>query len=611
MRPFIDPSIQEEPREAAPIITLQDVEFQYPGAEGMALHNVRLSIQPGAFIAIAGTNGSGKSTLCKCLNGLIPNYYVGDLSGNIEVAGLHAANESVSSLSRKVAYVFQDFENQLVRPTVYDEASFAPLNYGFADYRERGLRALAMLGIEHLREQWIWQLSGGQKHLTALAGALSLDPDIIIVDEPVAQLDPFHARLIYDKLKMLNEQYGKTIIVIEHHTEFIADYCHKVVLMDSGTIRWMKPVHEALSAVEELAARNILPPQVTLAVRDTEAALMLERSDNQLYPITIDEAAEYFKNSFAQPLTLTDCTIDKREAIADSWQAKEPLVTFTNVSYGYKTITREMHPVIRNMTIRFREGDRIALVGNNGAGKSTLLKLISGIRRPNTGLLEVCGHITKQSSPELLSDFVSYIYQNPEEMFIEDSIRKDVEYFLKARGSADYRPFVDEILERLRLTGLQERDGRLLSGGQQRRATLAIGLAMRPTVMLLDEPTASLDAASRHEMTDMLAQLHDHVKTTIIATHDMQLVAEWANRVIVMHNGQVALDTDQRSLFSHVAILEQAGLLAPQITQLSQRLGLEPPCLSVAEFTARLAGGLKQSPQKLQLSKEGFTVGRT
>lgn len=607
MRPTYTENTPQEPLQAAPIIALREVHFQYPGAEGTALHNIHLTIQPGEFIAIAGTNGSGKSTLCKCLNGLIPNYYVGDLSGSIEVAGLTAAEETVSSLSRKVAYVFQDFENQLVRPTVYDEACFAPLNYGFADYKERGLRALSMLGIEQLKEQWIWQLSGGQKHLTALAGALSLDPDIIIVDEPVAQLDPFHARLIYDKLKILNEQYGKTIIVIEHHTEFIADYCHKVVLMDCGTIRWVKPVQEALSAVDELAALHILPPQVTMAVRDSEAAGMHSPKGGQLYPITVDEAASYFRKVLAQPFIVEDSSFIN-EQNNNTIYPKKQLITFTDVSYAYKTITRDMHPVIRDMSISFYEGDRIALVGNNGAGKSTLLKLMSGIRRPSTGRLEVCGHMTKQASPELLSDFVSYIYQNPEEMFIEDSIRKDIEYFLKARSIPDYRSFVDGILDRLRLTDLQERDGRLLSGGQQRRATLAIGLAMRPTVMLLDEPTASLDASSRREMTEMLAQLQNQVKTTIIATHDMQLVAEWANRVIVMHNGRVALDTDQRSLFSHTAVLEKAGLIAPQIALLSQQLGIEPPCLSVAEFTARFTGA-QLSTRKSHLDKEGHTIG--
>lgn len=596
---------QEGPLAAAPIIELQEVNFQYPGGEIMALSHIHLTVQPGEFIAIAGTNGSGKSTLCKCLNGLIPNYYVGDLSGYVQVAGLIAENESVSSLSRKVAYVFQDFENQLVRPTVYDEACFAPLNYGFADYRERADRALAMLGLEPLKEQWIWQLSGGQKHLTALAGALSLDPDIIIVDEPVAQLDPYHARLIYDKLKMLNEQYGKTIIVIEHHTEFIADYCSKVVLMDSGTIRWVKPVQEALSAVEELEALHILPPQVTLAVRETEEQ---RQQQSPLYPITIPQALDYFRALL--PQHPVQATVEEEEASSEadnklSIAAAEPLVHFDNVSYGYKTITRTLHPVLRGIDLSIHEGDRIALVGNNGAGKSTLLKLISGIRRPNDGSLTVCGHLTRRTSPETLSDYVSYIYQNPEEMFIEDTVRKDVEYFLKARSTEDYRPFVDEVLERLRLTPLQDRDGRLLSGGQQRRATLAIGLAMQPTVMLLDEPTASLDASSRREMTAMLNQLQGRVKATVIATHDMQLVAEWANRVIVMHNGQVALDTDQQSLFGHTAVLELAGLIAPQIAQLSLALDLRPPSLSVDHFAARISHLFQQQRAREEATSIG------
>ncbi|MGG4144993.1 ATP-binding cassette domain-containing protein [Paenibacillus algorifonticola] len=622
---------------AAPIIEMNDVSFQYPGAEGMALHDIKLTIQPGEFIAIAGTNGSGKSTLCKCLNGLIPNYYVGDLSGSIRVAGMDAANETVSSLSRKVTYVFQDFENQLVRPTVYDEACFAPLNYGYADYLQRGERALAVLGLEPLRDQWIWQLSGGQKHMTALAGALALDPDVIIVDEPVAQLDPYHAKLIYDKLAMLNKQYGKTIIVIEHHTEFIADYCDKVVLMDSGSIRWIKPVQEALSRVDELAALNILPPQVTLAVRNWEArrrqsaAATAAATAEQIYPITLAEAAVYFQKDMeaasyvnkdhkpqaAFPSTGQAGFIAKQEsqvlslsanpvpALAKASDAASPqeLIRFEHVSYGYKTITRALHPVIRDLSLSIYEGDRIALVGNNGAGKSTLLKLISGIRRPNKGELTVCGRLTKRHSPEQLSEFVSFIYQHPEEMFIEDSVRKDVEFFPKARNKAGYSAFTDEVLERLRLTALQDRDGRLLSGGQQRRATLAIGLAMRPTVMLLDEPTASLDASSRREMTAMLAELEDQVKATLIATHDMQLVAEWANRVIVMHNGQVLLDTDTRSLFRELPVLEQAGLIPPQITLLSDRLGLEPPCLSVDELLCRLTGAASADASE-QLPRE-------
>lgn len=635
-----------------PIISIAGLTFRYPGADKDSLRAINLTIGRGEFVAIAGTNGSGKSTLCKTLNGLIPHYYVGDLEGSIHVAGLTAAEESVSSLSRKVAYVFQDFENQLVRPSVYDEVCFAPLNFGYPDYRDRGERALAMLGLSHLKDKWIWQLSGGQKHLTALAAALSLDPDIIIVDEPVAQLDPQRAKLVYEKLKMLRAQYGKTIIVIEHHTEFIADYCDRVVLMDSGSVRWVKPVREALSRVEELAELDILPPQVTLAAKrmlDAEsarggadvaatgssaaktgremleatavgvpiakvahhepAATVLDRgvasslpySDTGvsdefagepdryitrtagLYPVTLNEAAALFKERGTSFEPGQTGAAHRREETPAT-----PTVIFDGVSAGYKTISGTDHLVLRDLSLTLREGERIAIVGSNGAGKSSLLKLISGIRKPSSGTVTVCGFPTRKVSPEHLSDYVSYIYQQPEEMFIEDSIRKDIAYFLKARRRPDTDRVVDGLMARLNLTGLAERDGRLMSGGQQRRATLAIGLAMQPAVMLLDEPTASLDAASRREVTALLTGELNSVKTAVIATHDMQLVAEWASRVIVFHNGEIMLDTDKRSLFANAAVLETAGLTPPQITMLGETLGMEPPCLSVDEMIQRM-----------------------
>jgi energy-coupling factor transport system ATP-binding protein len=577
-----DPLIPEPPR-AAPIVKLEQVSFCYPGADKPSLRNVNLTIEAGDFVAIAGTNGSGKSTLCKLLNGLIPHYYVGDLEGDIEVAGLKAKDETVSTLSRKAAYVFQDFENQLVRPTVYDEAIFAPLNFGLPDYKDRGERALELLELEHLKHQWIWQLSGGQKHLTALAGAMSLSPDILIVDEPVAQLDPYHARLIYDKLKMLNERHGHTIIVIEHHTEFIADYCDKVVLMDSGQIRWVKPVQEALSAVEELSGLHILPPQVT------QAAYSLH-PQAAIHPVTIAEGIDYFRNrrtgrlqpnNTMQPQAADQVQVHE-EAISHS------LVTLDGVSCSYKTISRDQHPVLRKLSLVLNEGERVALVGNNGAGKSTLLKLISGLRKPNEGQVTVCGLRTSKAGPEKLADYVSFIHQNPEEMFIEDTVRKDVEYFLKARKALQDTAFIDDILTRMRLAELQHRDGRLLSGGQQRRATMAIGLAMLPEVMLLDEPTASLDASSRRELGVMLSELQGSVKLSVIATHDMQLVAEWATRVIVLHQGTILMDTDPRTLFGQPLMLRRAGLVPPQITTLAAELGMEPSPLSVDQFVARL-----------------------
>ena len=217
-------------------IEIKDLTFTYPASQTPTLNHLYLEVEQGDFLAIVGNNGCGKSTFCKCLNGLIPHFIDGDFSGEVHVGGLDTRTSDVGTLATQVGYVYQDFENQIVRPTVLDDASYACLNYALPDYLERGRAALKMVGLSTREKDYIWQLSGGQTHLLALAGAISLRPDILILDEPIAQLDPQHADEVYEILKTLNEKYGKTIIVIEHHTEYIANYCHHVMLMKEGGV---------------------------------------------------------------------------------------------------------------------------------------------------------------------------------------------------------------------------------------------------------------------------------------------------------------------------------------------------------------------------------------
>lgn len=627
---------QEEHNESV-IIDVQQVSFRYPGAEIESLSEVNLQINRGDFVAIIGSNGSGKSTLCKCLNGLIPTYYTGDFTGKVIVNGIDTAQTSIAELSKHVAYVFQDFENQLVRPTVFDELMFAPLNFGYEDYKERALQALHMLDMNDLKQHWIWQLSGGQKHMTALAAALALDPEIIIVDEPVAQLDPAHAKLIYDKLALLNERYGKTIIVIEHHTEFIADYCKSVVLIDrGGKVRWTRPTEQALSSIEELTELHIQPPQVTQAIaaidnrneqsilhtRISHAAQLTQVEQScPIYPVTIEQAVEllqpllaqhnnmltsssYLPNSRQQHMSRSQSSLaDQPTSVHEDSMplqniehkasaSRKPLVHIQAATSGYQSIDRKKKPTLKEINLSIYPGERIALIGNNGAGKSTLLRLIAGIRKPWSGSVSVCDQNTRAVTPEQLSDVVSFIFQNPEEMFIADNIRADIEFFLKARKKNNGEAFIEHIMETFNLIDLQERDGRLLSGGQQRRATLAIGMAMKPTIMLLDEPTASLDIVSRREMTQLFDELHEQVQAIVVATHDMQLVADWATRVIVMHEGTILMDTTSEEVFQHPHILNKAALIPPQIVQLSHALKLPSPALSVLQFVNQFAEGV-------------------
>lgn len=631
------PALPQHPdnqEQEQPVIQISDVFFTYPGSEHPVLNGATLTLMPGSFTAIIGGNGSGKSTLCKLFNGLIPHYYSGDFEGEVTLAGLSAQDSSVAELSRKVGYVYQDFENQLVRPTVLDEACFAPLNYGLPDYRARATRALELCGLTELATRFIWELSGGQKHLLALAGALSLEPDILIVDEPVSQLDPQHARQVYEVLRRLHRIYGKTIIVIEHHAEFIADYCHDVCLIEQGRVLWQLPVHKAMNRLEDLQRLGIQPPEVTQTAaalaalgyaaqsgepHDQQGTASLlhgqqikqqEETDhlqkdgaNQQkamslsYPITTEEAQQYFGRMLsaatafsgqhnqqqAAHVTQAEQTAPTRQTPEQAPEARS-VISLKQAALTYRTIRKSDHPVLRGVSLDIAEGERIALVGNNGAGKSSLLRLIAGIAKPNAGTVSVLGQATSSISLEQLSRDVAFVFQNPEDMFIEDSVYKEIAHCLNKRRYEGAEATIERMLRAFRLEELRERDARLLSGGQQRRVSLAIGAATTPAVMLLDEPTANLDLATREELISTLQELEQHVRTVLIATHDMQLVSRWATRVIVLHEGSVAADGTAAEVFADTTLIQRAGLALTQTMELSAGLDLRPHCSNPAEL---------------------------
>lgn len=556
------------------IIEIENLTYSYPAADKPILRNVSLRIEKGDFLAIVGNNGCGKSTLCKTLNGLIPHFIAGEFSGSVRVNGIDTREADVGSLARRVGYVYQDFENQIVRPTVLDDASYACLNYAMSDYREQGCRALSMCGLEGRENDYVWQLSGGQTHLLALAGAVSLGPEVLILDEPIAQLDPGHADRIYHILKELNEKYGKTIIVIEHHTEYIADYCKHVVLMRDGSAAWKLPAGEALRRVEELEASSIFPPQVTMAARKLQKEGQLDAA--QPLPTTIEEGKQAFGRFSLRPRALPS---------SSDRPAGESVFEFRNVSASYPTVTGEKRTVFDGLNLTIRRGERIALIGSNGAGKSTLMKMMLGLVKPQTGELFLHGESLRGKKPEELSGTLSLVYQNPEEMFIKDSIESDIAFAMQARGISDFSERTRELLQRFRLTELAGRDGRLLSGGQMRRASLAIGVALHPEILLLDEPTANLDVATRKEIVRTIAGMKDAAVTAMIATHDMQLVCEWAERVIVLHQGRAVADGTRDEIFSDPALLRTVGIRPPEIFSMAQSLEPRALCYTIEEFT--------------------------
>ena len=559
-------------------IEIKNLTFTYPGASTPTLSGVSLTIEQGDFVAIVGNNGCGKSTLCKAMNGLIPHFIAGEFEGEVLAGGLNTLEMDIGSLAQKVGYVYQDFENQIVRPTVLDDASYACMNYAMKDYLERGKEALEMCGLAGREADYIWQLSGGQTHLLALAGAVSLRPEVLILDEPIAQLDPGHADRIYQILKELNEKHGKTIIVIEHHTEYIADYCRHVVLMKDGAVKWKLPAEEALQRVEELEECNIFPPQVTLAAHALQKAGII--AGEELLPSTIEDGTKTFQNLvYHKPME------GKKEAAHG-----EPVVRFDQVSVSYRSVKGEPRKIFDRLDLTLYRGEKIALIGSNGAGKSTLMKMMTGLLKPSEGTVTLKDRNIRDTRPEELSRYVSLVYQNPEDMFIKDSIEHDIAFAMQVRNLEGWQEKTGRLLERFRLSDLRQRDGRLLSGGQMRRASLAIGIALNPQILLLDEPTANLDIATRKEIMRTLNDMKNITETVMIATHDMQLVCEWAQRIIVLWQGQVIADGSRDEIFGNREVAEKTGIRPPEIFSMGKALDERAFCYTVDDFVKGFGG---------------------
>ncbi len=556
-------------------IEIKHLTFTYPGAAEPVLKDASVTIEEGDFVAIVGNNGCGKSTLCKTLNGLIPHFIRGDMEGQVLIGGEDTKEQEIGTLAKKAGYVYQDFENQIVCPTVLEDASYACLNYAMPDYLEKGERALNVCGLGAKIQDYVWQLSGGQKHLLALAGMAALSPDILILDEPIAQLDPAHADKIYEVLKELNETYNKTIIVIEHHTEYIARFCRHVILLKDGTVKWKLDAEEAMRRVDELQESDIFPPQVTIAARRMEKEGILPKGTT--LPVGIGEGRELLAGYLKK---------DQKAEMPLSWNRKdgETLAEFRNVTVKYRSVKGEPPKVFDQFNLKINKGEKIALIGSNGAGKSTMLKLMMGLVHPEEGSVSIKGVPTRKMKKEELGKTISLVYQNPEEMFIKDSIRKDIEYAMKVRNVPEYGKRTDDLLEMFRLTELADRDGRLLSGGQMRRASLAIGVALNPEMLLLDEPTANLDIATRREILKTLRMLKGVTDTVIIATHDMQLVCDWAERIIVLYGGYVIADGSKEEIFSDMYVRGQVGIRPPQIFDMGRALGIKDPCFTIDEF---------------------------
>jgi len=549
------------------LIKLRDFTFTYNGTVQPALQNVTLSIEDGEFILITGPSGGGKSTLCRCFNGLVPHFYGGIISGRAEVQGMDILRTPPKELATKVGIVFQDPENQLVTSDVEREIAFGLENLGFPInlIARRIEEALDTAGIADLRVRKHHELSGGEKQKVAIASVLALHPEVLVLDEPTSELDPQSAEEVLRLLERLNDELGITIIVVEHRLDRVVHLVDRVLVMNEGSIQTNGQPREVMNTD---ALGPGIPPVIRLMQRLRVKGLKLGKM-----PLTVKEARLELQKVLRN--------ISSSELADDRLDIKPVLkVDKLWFSYGDRAVLRDI-----KMTIN--KGEFTAIMGRNASGKTTLVKHLNGLLKPGKGRVIMDGIDTRQRSVAELSRQVGYVFQNPNDHLFADTVEEEVAFSLRNQGSeeAQINKSVERILNQFRLARYRQSYPRNLSGGEKQRLALASVLVTRPKIIILDEPTRGMDYALKLDLIGFLTAYCKRGNSVVMVTHDVEIVAECADRVILLSEGRVVVDGSKRE------VLSKALLFSPQINRLAQALskfGVSDTTLTVDEMIGQI-----------------------
>lgn len=563
-------------------ITVKDLWYTYPKAEGLTLKGVNLRARRREFLAIMGRTGAGKTTLCLCLNGIIPQYMEGRMEGRVIVTEMNSLEHPIQALATKVGLLFQDSESQIFGITVKDDVAFGPCNLGLPpdDVHRRIKTALATVRLSGYEERETVNLSGGEKQRLAIAGILAMKPSVLVLDEPTSELDPMGKHEVLSTVKQLREERDVTIVMVEHDSEGVARCADRVIVMDGGKIVMEGEPHEVFERVRELKEKGVRPPEVC------ELAIKLRKSGFALggrIPITTEEARDYLKELLRKrkirqaPNRLDDPKLTSPET--------EPIIEVENLRHTYPGGVE----AIRGIGLEIFRGEFLAIVGQNGSGKSTLVKHFNGLLKPTEGRVIVDGVDTKDATVAQLSRKVGYVFQNPDHQIFASTVEEEISYGLKNIGlpSEDVKRRVSKALRFVGLEGKEKRYPFLFGKGERQKIAVASVLAMEPDVLIIDEPTTGQDWQGRLYMMELVNKLHQDGRTIIMITHDMRIVADHAKRVIVLRQGQVMLDGTPKEVFSQTDLLKSTYLQPPEITRLAQSLtdyGVPPDVISVDEM---------------------------
>jgi energy-coupling factor transport system ATP-binding protein len=503
-------------------LVFERVSFAYPERDAPVLRDVEWEIPEGTYVLVAGVSGSGKSTLLRCLNGLVPHFSGGRFGGSVSVRGLDTRDYGPRVLSRTVGFVFQDPEAQLVTNRVDDEVAFGMEQLGVSPLtmRKRVEEVLDLLGIAPLRHRDPATLSGGERQRVAVAAALAIQPRVLVLDEPTSQLDPWGAEDVLTALSHLNDDLGLTVVLAEHRLERVVGHVDRLRLLD--------PSGGVLDG----------PPADVLAACDPDLAPPIVRLGRSLgwspLPLTIKSGRRAVASDGRQP----------RSPAPDPPRPDgPPIVTLYHVTTSF-----ERRTVLDEIDLEIRPGELVALMGRNGSGKTTLVRSIIGFHRPASGRILVAGRDATRADPADLAADVGYLPQRPTALLFRETVRDELTFTLKNRRRPGLDP--DRLLADLDLSHLADRHPRDLSVGEQERVAIAAILVGAPRVLLLDEPTRGMDYLRKRALADLLNRLRQQGTAILVATHDVELVAALATRVVLLGDGEIVADGSPRDVLS-------------------------------------------------------------
>ncbi len=555
-----------------PIIDFDHFTFQYYSQAEPTLRDINLKIYPGEKILIVGPSGSGKSTLGHCLNGLIPFYYKGTIEGSLKINGVETRELDIFKLSKILGTVLQDSDGQFVGLTVGEDIAFAMENdcVPHDAMHTRVDRVAGMVDIAHVKNLSPYELSGGQKQRTSLAGVLIDDVDILLFDEPLANLDPATGKTAIEIIDDIHKQMGKTIIIIEHRLE---DVLHRdvdrVIMINDGRIIADRNAHELVSS-DILTSNGIREPLYVTALKYAGIRVTPEMKPGHIWSLDtsgVNEALRTWNRSIATP---------------PQAPPKPPLLTIDKLSFSYDG----RRPTLEDINFEITEGEMVSIVGKNGAGKSTLAKLMCGFEKVDKGAICYRGADIRHKSIKERAEFIGFVMQNPNQMISKNLIFDEVALGLRLCGvkEEEIKERVEQVLQVCGLAPFIEWPISALSYGQKKRVTIASILVLRPNILILDEPTAGQDYRHYSEIMEFLRQINETGISIILITHDMHLMLEYTPRAIVLSEGRLVTDTRASVVLTTQQVIEKANLKETSLYQLAQLAGIEDGTQFVQHF---------------------------